>query len=521
MKGFTPAVIACVAMMTCSHVMAESLFDRLFSSDKTEKVEAKKARSAPKMPNYKACEATKEEAFINLSAQMLVIVKNEVESNVSESKWAWFTKDNSVKQSVTSNAVIMGAGIETTDTGVCVTLKAGNVVKMVTTHIAEVLKLEKSMVKYSFEQKVKTAAEIVELARNTGSLVVMASYYNSVKQSSINRYELAVKHAQNLLTKGAIRFTGSQPSRLYIDGGNVNYGKTLFLAPGQHSYRAEYNSACSQLNSVSISAGEERTVELERLEFPKIRFNAPGVTAQSVTLNFNNKNMPISKLETVKTNLTEDCRGTFSWHATSNNQTMSGEVSLDGGDNEEIDLDFLSHRTIGLLKKLSKHWKDGKLVEFAGSVWVPSHDSHPVTDEEIGHTFNNLQASYLNLDNAIAHGPTLDYSTYNDAESYHVGYQLRLRITGTGTDDIPFHMFALPLVPFIYGQASLGYMNYTNDAGKEMSTEQDDWRNFFMSSVGIGSSLLLSRDFALVAKAQKNFFLDTGVTFYLGASLHF
>ena len=519
MKICTPFVVACLALSISNYVSAFEFSIPDFLKLSAE-APVKKVKSRAKMPDYKACAETKEEAFIEISNQMLVIVRSEVKSNVSESKWAWFnmvTKDNSVNQSVTSNAVLTGAEIENKDGEMCVTLKASNVKRMVAKHMKDVIKLHKSMQKYSFKQKVKTANEIAELARNTGSLVFIASHYG--KESK--QYDAAVLYAKNLLSKGGIRFTGSQPSRIYIDGDSVAFGKTLFLAPGKHSYRAEYKYGCSQLSNVSISVGDEETIELQKLEYPKIRFTASGVEARSVKLRFNSKNLSISQVETVTTNLTEDCKGTFSWHATSNGQTMSGEVSLQGDDNEEIDLDFLSYRTIGLIKKLSKHWKDGKVVEVAGSTWLPSHDDHPVSNEEIGHTFANVQATYLSLNNAIAHGPTFDYSTYTDAESYHLGYQFRLRVTGTGTDDIPFNFFELPLVPFVYGQASVGYMNYTDDNGKELSTDQGGWKNFVMTSFGVGSSLLLSRDFALVAKAQKNFFLDTGVTFYLGASLHF
>lgn len=519
MRIYTPFVVACLAISISNYASAFD-FSLPYFMTSAEEEPVKKVKARAKMPNYEACADTKEEAFIEISNQMLVIVRSEVKSNVSESKWAWFdivTKDNSVNQSVTSNAVLTGAKIENRNGKVCVTLKASNVKSMVAKHMKDVIKLHKSMQKYSFKQKVKTANEIAELARNTGSLVFIAGHYGIESK----QYDAAVQYAKNLLSKGGIRFTGSQPSRLYIDGVSVKFGKTLFLAPGKHSYRAEYKSGCSQLSNVSISVGDEEAVELQKLEYPKIRFTASGVEARSVKLRFNSKNLSISQVETVTTNLTEDCKGTFSWHATSNGQTMSGEVSLQGGDNEEIDLDFLSYRTIKLIKKLSKHWKDGKVVEVAGSTWLPSHDDHPVSKEEIGHAFANVQTTYLSLNNAIAHGPTFDYSTYTDAESYHLGYQFRLRVTGTGTDDIPFNFFNLPLVPFVYGQASVGYMNYTDDNGKDLSTDQGGWKNFVMTSFGVGSSLLLSRDFALVAKAQKNFFLDTGVTFYLGASLHF
>ena len=519
MKIYSHIVAACIAL-TASHCASafEIGISDFFKSSEEAQVKTMKAK--PSIPDYQACAKTKEEAFIEVSNQILVVVKSEVKSNVSQSKWAGFdivTKDNSVNQSVTSNAMLTGAEIDTKDGQVCVTLKASNTRRMVAKHMTDVIKLHKSMHNYSFKQKVKTANDIAELARNMGSLIFIAGYYEIENK----QYDKAVQHAKNLLSKGGMRFTGSQPSKLYVDGNSVKFGETLYLAPGKHSYRAEYKDGCSQISNVSINIGKEENIELQRLEHPKVRFNAPDVKARSVRLKFNDKNLTVATVETITTNLTEDCKGTFSWHATSNNQTMSGEILLKGGDNKEIELDFLSLKSIHLLKSLSTHWRRGNMVEIAGGAWVPSHDRHPTSNEEIGHSFANAQISYLTLNNAIAHGPTLDYSTPKDTDSYHLGYQLRLRMTGMGTEDIPFHLFELPLIPFVYGQASLGYMSYTDDNDKDRETEQGGWKDYVMTSFGIGSSLLLSRDFALVAKAQKNFFLDTGATFYLGASLRF
>ena len=517
MKFYTPVAIACLALSATSSAFDLGISDLFKSKEDTS---VNKAKPSIKMPDYRACAATKEQAFIEVSNQILVVVRSEVKSNVSQSKWAGFdivTKDNSVNQSVTSNAVLTGAEIDTKDGQTCVTLKASNVKQMVAKHRKDVISLHNSMAQYSFTQKVKTAKEIAELARDMGSLVFIGDHYGIENK----QYDKAVLLAKNLLTKGGIRFTGSQPNGLYIDGDSVKFGETLLLAPGKHSYRAEYKDGCSQVNNIAIGVGKEENIELKRLEFPKVRFNAADVKANSVRLKFNNKNLAISKVETVSTNLTEDCQGTFSWHATSNNQTMSGEVLLKGGDNKEIELDFLSLKSIHLLKSLSTHWRRGNMVEIAGGAWVPSHDRHPTSNDEIGHSFANGQISYLTLNNATAHGPTLDYSTHKDTDSYHLGYQLRLRMTGMGKEDIPFHLFELPLIPFVYGQASLGYMSYTDDNDKDTETEQGGWRDYVMTSFGIGSSLLLSRDFSVVAKAQKNFFLDTGATIYLGASLRF
>jgi hypothetical protein len=64
-------------------------------------------------------------------------------------------------------------------------------------------------------------------------------------------------------------------------------------------------------------------------------------------------------------------------------------------------------------------------------------------------------------------------------------------------------------------------MAYTNEIGDHKRTEQDEWKNYLMGSFGVGASLILSKDFALVAKGQKNYGLDAGGVFYLGASVRF
>jgi hypothetical protein len=178
MRIYTPFVVACLAISISNYASAFD-FSLPYFMTSAEEEPVKKVKARAKMPNYEACADTKEEAFIEISNQMLVIVRSEVKSNVSESKWAWFdivTKDNSVNQSVTSNAVLTGAKIENRDGKVCVTLKASNVKRMVAKHMKDVIKLHKSMQKYSFKQKVKTANEIAELARNTGSLVFIAGH---------------------------------------------------------------------------------------------------------------------------------------------------------------------------------------------------------------------------------------------------------------------------------------------------------------------------------------------------------
>ena len=229
----------------------------------------------------------------------------------------------------------------------------------------------------------------------------------------------------------------------------------------------------------------------------------------------------IAELKTITSNLNENCEVTLSWHATAHGQTLSGDVSLEAGDNQEITLDFISPETMNSIASLGATWQTGHVIELAGGGWVPSHEDDTKTGEEIGSAFPNIQASFLTLHNVVAHGPTLDYSTFNDAESYHLGYQLRLRLTRTGKDNMPFHLFKLPIIPFIYGQASVGYMSYTNDLDKDVQTDQEGWKNVGMTSFGAGATYVLSRDFALVAKVQKNFFLDEGVSTYLGASVRF
>lgn len=154
---------------------------------------------------------------------------------------------------------------------------------------------------------------------------------------------------------------------------------------------------------ITVEKDEEETITLERNEFLSVRFNAPGVAANDVTLKFNSKRLQISELKTIKTNLNENCEGRFSWHATAHGQTLSGEVSLEGGDNEEIELDFISPATMKSIANLASSWRTGSV----------------------------------------------------------------------------------------------------------------------MTSFGVGSSYVLSSDFALVAKVQKNFFLDEGVSTYLGASVRF
>jgi hypothetical protein len=94
-------------------------------------------------------------------------------------------------------------------------------------------------------------------------------------------------------------------------------------------------------------------------------------------------------------------------------------------------------------------------------------------------------------------------------------------MTEVGAEGMPFVLFQLPVIPFVYGQASVGYMAYTNENGDHQRTEQDEWKNYLMGSFGVGASLILSKAFALVVKGQKNYGLDAGGVFYLGAYVPF
>ena len=534
MKSLLPLLVTSLTLFSSTQVNAFEFSD-LFSSNKAEdKQEAqqpvaakkpKKQSAAGDMPDYRACAATQSDAFIALAGQIRTTVSSEVNTDASEQKWAFFslaTKSDSVNQSVSSSADVIGATIEKQDNGeICVSLTATDALKSANTHIDDVLKINKDMGKYSFEHKADYAIEIITLVRKGGNLVVASSHYDRLDEDRVAQYETAVKFAQDFLTKGALRFTGSKPNQLIVDGKAAVYGETLYMPSGQYSYKASYNNACSQSETFTIEKGDEEVIELARNEFPSVRFNAPGVAANAVTLKLDSKRIAIAELKTINTKLNENCEVTLSWHATAHGQTLSGDVSLEAGDNKEITLDFISPETMNSIAKLSAAWQSGHVIELAGGGWVPSHEDDTKTGEEIGSAFANIQASFLTLHNVVAHGPTFDYSTFNDVESYHLGYQLRLRLTRTGKDNMPFHLFELPIIPFIYGQASVGYMSYTNDLDEDVRTDQEGWKNVGMTSLGLGTSYILSQDFALVAKVQKNFFLDEGVSTYLGASVRF
>lgn len=221
-----------------------------------------------------------------------------------------------------------------------------------------------------------------------------------------------------------------------------------------------------------------------------------------------------------KDQLNNNCNGRFSWQAEVGSQQDSGTVNLFAGDEETVTLDFLSTATIVKIKRLASTWRRGHVIEGAAGLWFPSHDESS-QGEEIGDKFADIQLTYLSLDGALAYGPTLDYSTFNDAESYHIGYHMQFQMTEIGAESTPFNIFQLPLIPFAYGQASVGYMGYKNESGDHQPTEQHQWKNYLMTSFGAGTSLVLSKDFALVAKAQKNFPLDDGLVFYIVAAVHF
>jgi len=476
--------------------------------------------------DYEACAPTRDEAFQDLSAQMRVTIKNEVESEASEQTWGWIslaTQDNSVKQSVSSNIDIIGATVDKKDDETCVYLTATNMVKNAKKHIADVIASGKKLrLAKSFKRRKQHANNIIKQVRTAGSLVMIAEYNDKLNNSEFKKYDQAVNRAQDLMQKGAIRFSGDKANRIVFAGEALTFGKSLTIAPGEYSYQAKFKNACNQSDTVTIKKGAENVIKLEKLALPKISFTSPDVKSNAVRLTFNGQRLGISETVSMsKDQLDNNCEGKFSWQAEVGSQQDSGSVNLSAGDEEVVTLNFLSTATIKKIKSLAASWRTGNVIEATGSLWTPSHNNHPDTDKEIGDNFTNIQLAYLTLRGALAHGPTLDYSTFNDAESYHLGYQVRFQMTEVGAEGTPFNIFQLPIIPFIYGQASVGYMGYTNEDGDYQRTEQYEWKNYLMSSFGAGMSLILSKDFSLVTKGQKNFGLDDGGVFYLGASVRF
>lgn len=476
--------------------------------------------------DYEACAATRDEALQDLAAQMRVTIKNEVETEASEKTWGWIslaTQDNSVKQSVSSNIDIIGATVDKKDDETCVYLTETNMIKNAKKHINDVIKLGNKLRKAKgFQSRQQHANNIIDKVRTGGSLVVIAKYNDKLGNSEFKKYDQAVNFARDLAQKGAVRFSGNKANRIAFAGESLSFGKSLSIAPGKYSYQAIFNNACNQSDIITIEKGVENVIALEKQALPKISFTSPDVTSNSVRLTFNGQRLAISESITMnKEQLDNNCEGKFSWQAEVGSQQDSGSINLSGGDEEVVTLDFLSTTTIKKIKGLATSWRSGNVIEGAGSFWTPSHNNDPDTDKEIGDNFSNIQLTYLTLRGALAHGPTLDYSTFNDAESYHLGYQVRFQMTEVGAEGTPFNLFQLPIIPFVYGQASVGYMGYTNEDGDYQRTEQYEWKNYLMSSFGAGVSLILSKDFALVTKGQKNFGLDDGGVFYLGASMHF
>lgn len=476
--------------------------------------------------DYQACSSNRNQAFQDLSAQMRVTIKNEVATEVSEKKFGWFslvTQDNKMKQSVSSNMDIIGAKIENKENEVCVYLSEVNMVKNAKKHIEDITKLGKLLNKEkNFNIKNHHAKDIIEQVQTAGSLVVIAQHNEQIDPAVFSRYDKIINKAQTSLKQGAIRFVGDKANNLTFSGKNFIYGKSLSIAPGEYSYLADYNNACNQSDTISIKQGQETVIELERLELPKISFTSPGINSSSVRLTFNGKRIKISESITLdKSDLDNNCKGQFSWQADVSSQQDSGNVTLSAGEEKSITLDFLSNSTINSLKRLSSAWRSGDVIEVSGSLWLPSHDNKSKTDEKIGKNFASTQITFLSLDGALAYGPVLDYSTFNQVESFHMGYQVRFQMTESGASRMPFNVFEMPLIPFMYGQASLGYMAYADDQKKYQRTEQGSWKNYVMTSFGLGASLILSKDFSLTSKIQKNFSLDNGAAFYLGVGVRF
>ncbi len=476
--------------------------------------------------DYEACAPTRDEAFQNLSAQMRVTINNEVVTEASEQQWGWFTlatQDSSVKQSVSSNVDIIGARIESRYGQYCVYLTEDNMIKNAKKHIVDIIKLGGEFSKSkSYTSRNQYAQDIIEQVRTGGSLVVIAEHNGKLSASEFERYEQTINNAQKLLKQGAVRFIGNLPSKLSFDGAPISYGKSLTVVPGEYTYNAIFNNACNLSKSIYITQGEELVIKLEKHSLPQVSFTSPDTDSHSVRLTFNGNRIRISETVRLENDqLDKNCEGKFSWQAEVGSQQDSGSISLSGGDEEVVILDFLSSDTIRNIKNLSASWRDGSVIETAGSFWMPSHKNSPDTDEEIGHKFANIQLISLTLNGAFAYGPTLDYSTFNKTESYHLGYQVRIQMTEIGAESTPFNLFQLPIIPFIYGQVSLGFMEYENEEGNYLRTEQEEWKNYVMSSVGAGFSWVLSKDFALVTKGQKNFSLDDGGVFYLGVSVRY
>jgi len=470
------------------------------------------------LKDYEVCADNRRQAFLDLAAEMSVTILNESTENVKlvdTNFWSSLNRTTEMKQSVTSNAEIMGANVFNKNGQYCVSLSGKNLTLSAKKHLDDVMTLSKAIGRDSnFKGRYKLAEEIIVKARMSSSLAQIAVNNKIIKLGSFKKYKNAVNSAVTLSNMGGIRFNGDKSSQLYFNGQSFVYGSSKDVAPGRYSYKASFRNGCDQTGTITIKKAGEKVVRLKKVKRPTVTFTSPDVNERNVSILMDGKSVSISKVITLGQELlNSSCKGTVSWQAQYRAQSDSGTISAKGGDEHTITLDFLSQNTIKNIQSLASTWRKGTMYELYSSRWMPEHDNY------IGEDFTSVQASWLKIKGPVIHGPVVDFANFAGTNSYHAGYHARLQLTQSSADSMPFHLFKLPVTPFVYAQASMGYMSYKADSGGREKTDQPGWKNYLMTSFGVGSFLLISNDYSVSVKAQKNYHLDSGFTVFLGAAL--
>jgi len=470
------------------------------------------------LKNYEVCADNRQQAFLDLAAEMSVTILNESTENVKlvdTNFWSSLNRTTEMKQSVTSNAEIMGANVFNKDGQYCVSLSSKDLTLSAKKHIDDVMTMFKAMNRRNnFNGRYKLAEGIINKARMSSSLAQIAVNNKTIRLESFKTYKLSVNSAVALSKMGAIRFNGDKSSQLYFNGQSFAYGSSKDVAPGKYSYKASFRNGCDQAGTITIKKRAERVVRLKKVKRPTVTFTSPDVNERNVSILMDGKSVPISKVITLDQELLNaSCKGTISWQAQYRDQSDSGTIAAKGGDEHTITLDFLSQNTIKNIQSLASTWRKGTMYELYSSRWMPEHDN------DIGEDFTSVQASWLQIKGPMIHGPIVDFANFAGTNSYHAGYHARLQLTQSSADRMPFHIFKLPLIPFVYAQASMGYMSYKADSGGREKTDQPGWKNYLMTSFGVGSSILISNDYSMSVKAQKNYHLDSGFAVFVGVAL--
>jgi len=474
---------------------------------------------------YSACESDREQALLALASQIQVDVSNEVKSETTEKKNLFLdlvSQSNSQKVQVKSNISLMDVQTQKKDGEICLTVTQASLLKTAKEALKENRQQFKSFNNRNndFKSRYQFAKKLIAHAKQQGGVVTLMATENKISPRDKQTFAENVNKALSFKNYGALVFSGDKSRQLEVNGKTQKFGEEVILPAGEYGYQAQFRNACDDKGSVELKAGKVRTVQLEKEALPTVSFTSPNVDGSDVSIRFNGIRLGMSENYRLKREqLDGNCEGEFSWQAEFSDQSDAGKVSLGPGDEEIVRLDFLNAETIRNLKKLSADYRSGSRFEVYGVSWIPSHQE--VDGIEIGEAFPALQVALLNTQGAVLHGPVLDYANWTDTESYHLGYQGRLQLTDLGADNMPLNVFQLPVIPFIYGQMSVGYMGYWDEDKEYQRTDQYEWKNYLMSSVGAGFTLVMSRDFALNIKGQKNFWLDDGGSVAAGLSVRF